>query len=407
MTTSFPKQKINVLLLENTHPISVERFRQEGFQVTHLKHSLSESELIDAVQDIHLLGIRSKTMISPAVLDHAKALWAIGAFCIGTNQIDLSACAKRGIAVFNAPFSNTRSVVELVIGHMIALMRQVPIKTKQVHQGIWQKSAAGAFELRGKKLGIIGYGNIGAQLSVLAESLGMHVYYYDQQERLALGNAKKCDSMQALLGLVDIVTVHVDGRQENTNLIAAEQLAQMKPGSVFINLSRGHIVDLSALAEALQSGHIMGAAVDVYPKEPEGNTDDFVTPLQGIENVILTPHVGGSTQEAQCNIGEFVPQQMTQYMNTGSSMMSVNFPELQLSHWQDSHRIIHIHRNTPGVLANINEIFAKQRMNIIGQYLKTTDAIGYVITDVALDYSKTVMDQLKAIPQTIRVRVLY
>ena len=407
MKTSFPKDKINVLLLENTHPVSVERFRQEGFTVTHLQHSLAEEDLCAAITDVHILGIRSKTLVTPMVLQKASALWAIGVFCIGTNQIDLAACDQHGVGVFNAPYSNTRSVVELVIGQMIALIRQLPVRSQQVHRGIWQKSAASAFEIRGKTLGIVGYGNIGAQLSVLAESLGMQVYYYDLQEKLALGNAKKCESLIELLGLADVISLHVDGREENQHLIDAKALASMREGSILINLSRGHVVDLSALAVALRDKHLLGAAIDVYPEEPKGQTDTFRCPLQNCPNVILTPHIGGSTQEAQRNIGEFVPQQVIQYMNTGSSMMTVNLPELQLPMLKNSPRVIHLPHNAPGVLAKINDVFARQQINVVGQYLKTTQTIGYVITDIIKDYPRSIVTTLKAIEGTIRVRVLY
>jgi D-3-phosphoglycerate dehydrogenase / 2-oxoglutarate reductase len=290
---------------------------------------------------------------------------------------------------------------------MICLMRSVTVKSQQIHQKIWKKTALGACEIRGKKLGIVGYGNIGAQLSVLAESLGMQVYYYDIQEKLALGNAKKCRSLNELLKLADVVSLHVDGRKANTNFITKDQLMAMKPGSILLNLSRGHVVDLDALADVLQSGQLAGAAVDVYPEEPVGASDTFTTPLQGLDNVILTPHVGGSTQEAQENIGEFVPQRIVKYMNTGGSNMRVNFPEIQLPELQESHRIIHIHRNEPGVLANINDVFASHKLNIVGQYLKTNPQIGYVITDVEKDYSNDIMPALKSIPHTVRVRILY
>ena len=406
-TLSFPKSKMRVLLLENVHPVAVQAFEMQGYSVETLTQALSEDELIERIAGVHLLGIRSKTQVTRRVLESAPKLLAIGAFCIGTNQIDLTAAMEHGVAVFNAPYSNTRSVVELALAEMILLMRQVPDKSSQLHQGQWDKSASGSHEVRGKTLGLIGYGSIGTQLSVLAESLGMRVVFYDIAERLALGNAVQCKSIDEVLTQSDIVSLHVDGRASNANLIGATQLARMKKGSILINLSRGHVVDIEALRDALESGHLRGSAVDVFPYEPASNDEPFESPLRGLRNTLLTPHVGGSTAEAQENIGRFVPSKLADFVDTGATQNAVNFPEIILPALDDAHRVLHIHRNVPGILARINSIFADQNINIVGQYLKTNDTIGYVITDIGSQYSEKVFDELKAIEQTIRVRVLY
>ena len=348
----------------------------------------------------------SKTQVTDKVIAAANKLWAIGNFCIGTNNVALDTALEKGIIVFNAPYSNTRSVVELAIASIISLLRQMAHKSRWLHEGKWLKSANQSFEVRGKKLGIIGYGNIGSQLSVLAEALGLQVYYYDIIEKLSLGNAHKCNSMEELLQTVDIVTMHVDGRPANKNLINEQALALMQPGSYFLNLSRGSIVDIDALASHIKSKHIAGAAVDVFPEEPASNSEPMQTALQGLDNVILTPHIGGSTIEAQENIAEFVAQQLVTYLNTGSSMMSVNFPEIKLPQLQNAHRMIHIHKNTPGVLAYMNELFAEHNINIVGQYLKTNESIGYVITDVASEYDAGIVDKIKAYEHTVKFRVL-
>ncbi|AKP52375.1 phosphoglycerate dehydrogenase [Cyclobacterium amurskyense] len=404
---SYPKSRINVLLLENVHPIGVELMKAEGYNVEVISSALSEDELAEKIKKVSVLGIRSKTQVTKKVLENANRLISIGAFCIGTNQIDLETCQEKGIAVFNAPFSNTRSVVELAIAEIIFLMRGMVDKTTSMHQGKWDKSANGSFEIRGKKLGIIGYGNIGSQLSVLAENMGLNVYYYDVIERLALGNATKVDSLDELLESCDVISLHVDGRKENDLLIDKEKIAKMKKGAYLINLSRGHVVDVAALREALTSGHLAGAGIDVFPKEPKNNSEPFESELKGLPNTILTPHIGGSTLEAQQNIAQFVPGKIIEYINTGNTYNSVNFPNIQLPFLHDAHRLIHIHLNEPGIMARINKILADYDINIVGQYLKTNEKIGYVITDIDKAYSSKVIDELKAINGTIRFRVLY
>ena len=404
---SYPKSRIKVLLLENVHPIALELLKEEGYQVEVASGALSEEELCEKIQSISILGIRSKTTVTKKVLEHANRLLAIGAFCIGTNQIDLEECQKRGVAVFNAPFSNTRSVVEMAIAEIIFLMRRFQDKSLGMHQGIWDKSATGSFEIRGKKLGIVGYGNIGAQLSVLAENLGMNVFYYDVIEKLALGNATKMNSLEELLSTCDVITLHVDGRKDNKCLLDKEKIALMKPGSLLLNLSRGHVVDIPALREAILSGHIGGCAVDVFPEEPKNNKETFESELKGLPNTILTPHIGGSTLEAQENIARFVPGKIMEYINTGNTYNSVNFPNIQLPFLKDAHRLIHLHQNEPGVLAKINLILANYQINIVGQYLKTNEKIGYVITDIDKVYDPEAIEALKNIPGTIRFRTLY
>lgn len=398
---------MKVLLLENINQNAVEAFTHAGYTVEEIKSALSEEELLTIIPEISILGIRSKTEITAPVLASAKKLLAIGAFCIGINQIDLSSAAKKGIAVFNAPYSNTRSVVELILAEITILFRKIFDKSVGMHQGKWDKSSNGSFEIRGKKLGIIGYGNIGTQLSVLAESMGMQVYFYDILDKLALGNAKKCQSLEELITTCDVITVHVDGAKTNKNLIGKKEFAQMKDGIIFLNASRGHIVDLDALADAIKKGKVAGAAVDVFPAEPKNNTQPFTSPLQGLPNVILTPHVGGSTEEAQRNIGEFVSTKLLQYVNTGNTVLSVNFPDLALPKQKDTHRFIHIHDNVSGMLAKINTVLAEENVNIEGQYLKTNQEIGYVITDIKKNYNNTLMQAFTNIPGTIKVRVLY
>lgn len=404
---SYPKSRINVLLLENVHPIGVELMKQEGYNVEIIASALSEEELAEKIKKVSILGIRSKTNVTKKVLENANRLISIGAFCIGTNQIDLETCTEKGIAVFNAPFSNTRSVVEMAIAEIIFLMRNFHDKSLGMHKGIWDKSASGSFEIRGKKLGIVGYGNIGAQLSVLAESMGLDVYYYDVIEKLALGNATKVESLEELMSTVDVLTLHVDGRKENKNLLDESKIKLMKKGSYLLNLSRGHVVDIKALKDALESGHIAGAAVDVFPEEPKNNDEPFVSELIGCKNVVLTPHIGGSTSEAQVNIARFVPGKIMEYINTGNTYNSVNFPNIQLPFLQNAHRLIHIHQNEPGILAKINRILADFEINIVGQYLKTNEKIGYVISDIDKAYSPEVINAMKQIPGTIRFRVLY
>jgi D-3-phosphoglycerate dehydrogenase len=405
---SFPKNKMHILLLENVHARAKEIFEKDGFSVQCLKGALNEEELIEKIKDVHVLGIRSKTTVTQRVLDAAPKLMAIGAFCIGTNQIDLKGAANKGIPVFNAPFSNTRSVVELALGLSIMLIRGIFEKSMQLHQGIWNKVAKNSYEIRGKKIGIIGYGNIGSQLSVLAEAIGMEVHFYDLDEKLPLGNAKKCQSLDELLAISDVVSLHLDGRSMNANIFTQKEFEKMKPGALFINLSRGHIVNISDLADALRSGHLNGAALDVFPYEPKENNEPFVSELLGMPNVILTPHIGGSTEEAQENIGQFVPNRFLDFINKGSTQGAVNFPELHLAANSDnSNRIIHIHQNTPGILAKINHVFAQNEINILGQYLKTDENLGYVITDIAAGYHADLKQELTSIEGTIKYRELY
>jgi D-3-phosphoglycerate dehydrogenase len=404
---SYPKSRIKVLLLENVHPVALRAFEEQGFNVEFVKGALDEDELCERIKDVSIIGIRSKTNITKRVLENANRLMAIGAFCIGTNQIDLEEAASRGIAVFNAPYSNTRSVVELAVGEMILLIRNIVTKSNQMHAGVWDKSANGSFEVRGKKLGMVGYGSIGTQLSVVAEALGMEVYFYDGVEKLSLGNARKMNTLEELLAISDVISMHVDGRKENKNLIGKREFDLMKDGVIFMNLSRGHVVDIAALADAVKSGKVAGASVDVFPYEPKTNAESFESELRGLPNVILTPHIGGSTEEAQENIGHFVPAKLLEFMNNGSSYGSVNFPEVQLPKLKDSHRLLHIHANVPGVLAKLNQIFANNNINITGQYLKTNESIGYVIVDIAKGYTEEFIQQVKEVEGTIRFRMLY
>ena len=404
---SYPRNRIKILLLENIHPNAVKLLEQEGYTVESHKGSLNEDELCAKMKDVSILGIRSKTLLTRKVLESSTRLIGVGAFCIGTNQIDQDAATKQGVCVFNAPYSNTRSVVELVIGNIIMLMRQAVSKNYDLHQGKWDKSANFCYEVRGKKLGIIGYGNIGSQLSVLAEALGMQVYYYDIMEKLQLGNAKKCTSLDELLSNVDIVSLHVDGREQNSNLISSHEFSQMKDKVIFLNLSRGHIVDLDAMVTALENGKILGAAIDVFPEEPKNNQEEFVSPLRGFKNVILSPHIGGSTEEAQLNIGEFVARRIINYINAGDSTQSVNLPNIQLPELRQAHRLIHLHHNVPGILAQINQVLASHNANVLGQYLKTNEQVGYVISDIDVEYDKELINGLKKITHTIKSRVLY
>lgn len=407
MSISYPKNRIKVLLLENIHPDAFNIFKAEGYQVETLAKSLNEEELSHRIKDVSILGIRSKTHVSAEVLKKANRLISIGAYCIGTNQIDLNSCLEKGIAVFNAPFSNTRSVVELALAEIIILMRSIVDKSNQLHKGIWDKSASGSYEIRGKKIGIIGYGKIGSQLSVLSEDLGMEVYYYDVLDKLALGNARKCNTLQELLKKSDVVTLHIDGNKNNTDFISEKEIKQMKNGVIFLNLSRGHVVNIESLAKNIKNGKIKGASVDVYPYEPLGNDEKFISELQNLPNVILTPHIGGSTEEAQKNIGNFVPAKIIDFINSGNTFYSCNFPEIQLPQFQNAHRLIHIHENVPGILAQINNTLANHNINIIGQYLKTNELVGYVITDISKKYDPAVISDLKKIPHTIKFRILY
>ncbi|MEQ8219616.1 MAG: phosphoglycerate dehydrogenase [Arenibacter sp.] len=403
---SYPKNRIKILLLENVHQNAFDTLSEEGFSVELLKHSLSEDELIEKIKGVHVLGIRSKTQVTKNVLAAADKLMVVGAFCIGTTQIDLEACKKKGVVVFNAPYSNTRSVVELAIGEIIMLMRSIFPRSTEIHAGQWNKTAANSKEVRGKNLGIIGYGNIGKQLSVLAEALGMRVYYYDVGDQLALGNATKCNTLEDLLNVSDVVTLHIDDNKANKNFIGEREINQMKDGALFVNLSRGFVVDIEALANALKSGKIAGAAIDVFPEEPRSN-GEFLTELKGLDNVILTPHIGGSTEEAQRDIAEFVPNKIMDYINSGNTVDAVNFPNIRLPKQNNGHRFLHIHKNVPGVMAKINEVLARYDMNISGQYLSTDNEVGYVISDLDKEYNKDVLKALKKIDNTIKFRVLY
>jgi D-3-phosphoglycerate dehydrogenase / 2-oxoglutarate reductase len=405
--TSYPLNKLNVLLLEGIDPLAGEAFKKAGFPVELLSGSLSEADLIKKIPQVSILGIRSRTQVPPGVVANSRKLLAVGAYCIGTEQIDLEACRERGAAVFNDPLSNTRSVVELALGDLIMLERGAADKSAQMHRGIWNKSANGAVEIRGKKFGIIGYGNIGKQLSVLVESLGMEVGFYDTAETLAMGNAKKYSTMTGLLGNSDVVSVHVSGDPKNENLISENEFQAMKDGAIFLNLSRGRVVDLEALARHISSGKLKGAAIDVFPTEPKSNGDKFESPLQGLPNVILTPHIGGSTEEAQRNIAKFVTSKLINFINNGDTTMSVNWPQLQLSPQDNVHRFLHYHRNEPGVLAAINRLLGERDINISQQYLKTEGNYGYAVVDVNTDYDPSLIKDLRKVPQTIKFRPLY
>ncbi|MES2702129.1 MAG: phosphoglycerate dehydrogenase [Bacteroidota bacterium] len=406
--TSYPKDKINILLLENVNAEAVQVFRQYGYtNVTHLKGSISEDELIERIADVHILGIRSKTQVTAAVLDAAKKLLGIGCFCIGTNQVDIATAMKKGVVVFNAPYSNTRSVAELVIGAAIMLIRRVPEKNRMAHEGKWMKDASNSHELRGKTLGIIGYGNIGSQVSVLAESMGMRVIFYDVQNKLPLGNAAGADSLHALLQAADIITVHVPATAATQNMINEELLQQCKPGAILINYARGEIADINAIKAAMTTGLLSGVAVDVYADEPSKNGDPFACALQNIPNVLLTPHIGGSTEEAQANIGLDVSNKLVQYIETGATGGSHSVPELALPVQEGTHRILHIHRNMPGVLSAINSLLSDNGINIMAQYLKTNQEIGYVVLDINQEVSKNAAELLSSVNGAIKVRLLY
>lgn len=406
--TSYPKEKIQVLLLENISESAARNFRVQGYSgVTRLSKAMTEEELVESIRNVHILGIRSKTQITPRVLAAAKKLQAIGCFCIGVNQVDLKAARLNGVAVFNAPYSNTRSVAELVIGAAILLIRRIPDKNKAAHEGIWLKDAARSYELRGKTLGIIGYGNIGSQVSVLAESLGMRVLFYDIETKLPLGNAVNGKSLKDVLSKSDVVTLHVPETAQTRNLIGKSQLKLFKKGAILINYARGEVVDLEALRKEILSGQIGGAAIDVFPVEPEKNGDRFQTPLQDLPNVILTPHIGGSTEEAQANIGEDVSQKLLQFLERGITLGSHTVPALALPPQEGSHRILHIHANQPGVLSAINGQLSKYHINILGQYLKTNSEIGYVVLDVDKRLSTQALSLLRDVDGTIKVRMLY
>ncbi|MFT6916032.1 MAG: D-3-phosphoglycerate dehydrogenase [Motiliproteus sp.] len=405
---SLLKNKIKFLLLEGVHPSAVDTLKASGYtNIDYLEKALPEEELIERIKGAHFVGVRSATKLNARVLNAADKLLAVGCFCIGTNQVDLQAAIELGITVFNAPFSNTRSVAELVLAEAIILMRGVAEKNAKAHRGIWSKSAANSYEVRGKKLGIIGYGSIGSQLSVMAESLGMEVCFYDVITKLPLGNARQVGSMLDLLEHSDIVTLHVPENATTKNMIGEEQLAQMKQGSILINASRGTVIDIEALSDSLRSGKLLGAAIDVFPVEPKSNSDEFISPLREFDNVILTPHVGGSTLEAQENIGYEVAEKLVKYSDNGSTITSVNFPEVSLPAHPDKHRLLHIHENIPGVLTAINHVFSDNQINVSGQYLQTNNKVGYVVMDIDAEHSPLAVKQLKQVPGTIRCRVLF
>ncbi|EEX50994.1 D-3-phosphoglycerate dehydrogenase [Pasteurella multocida] len=410
MTTkvSLDKSKIKFLLLEGVHQSALEVLQNAGYtNIEYHKKALDDEELKAAIKDAHFVGIRSRTFLTADVLAHAQKLIAVGCFCIGTNQVDLNAAKLLGIPVFNAPFSNTRSVAELVLGEILVLMRNVPQANAEVHRGIWNKSAAGSHEVRGKKLGIIGYGHIGSQLSIIAESLGMRVFFYDIENKLPLGNAQQVRSLDELLAMSDVVSLHVPENASTKNLINATRIAQLKEGAILINAARGTVVDIDALAQALESGKVRGAALDVFPEEPASIQEEFVSPLRAFDNVILTPHIGGSTSEAQENIGSEVSGKFVKYSDNGSTLSAVNFPEVSLPEHSGTKRLLHIHHNKPGVLNQINQVFVNANVNIAAQYLQTDPSIGYVVIDVETEETSSLLTQLKEIDGTIRARVLY
>jgi D-3-phosphoglycerate dehydrogenase / 2-oxoglutarate reductase len=397
---------VKALLLENIHPEAVRLLEEAGLEVTQQRSALSEADLAAALPGVALLGIRSKTQLTATVLAGATDLMAVGAFCIGTDQIDLAAASALGVAVFNAPYSNTRSVVELTLAEIIALTRRLTEKDRALHAGVWDKSATGAHEVRGRTLGIVGYGNIGAQLSVVSEALGMRVVFYDTADKLALGNARRCVSLDELLELSDVVSLHVDGRPSNSSLFGEKEFSRMRPGALFLNLCRGFVVDHEALRRHLLSGHVAGAAVDVFPDEPRSAGEEFVSVLRGLPNVILTPHIGGSTEEAQADIGAFVGAKLADFLADGASSLSVNLPRLALPPTAGSHRLAHLHANVPGVMAEINSVLAAHGVNVEAQLLGTRGDLGYALTDIGIDYPDEVVEQLRAMSATVRLRVL-
>jgi D-3-phosphoglycerate dehydrogenase len=406
--TSLDKDKIRILLLEGLHESAVETLKKAGYtNIEYLKTSLAQDDLIEKIKDAHFIGIRSRTQLTEEVFAAAEKLIAVGCFCIGTNQVNLDAATRHGVAVFNAPYSNTRSVAELVLAEAILLLRGVPEKNALAHRGGWLKSANNSYEIRGKKLGIIGYGSIGSQLSVLAESLGMKVYFYDTVTKLPLGNARQVDSLKRLLETCDIVSLHVPETAATQDMIGELELSQMKQDSILINAARGTVIDIDALAAALESKKLLGAAIDVFPVEPKSNDEEFMSPLRKFDNVILTPHVGGSTMEAQENIGFEVGEKLATYSDTGTSITSVNFPEVALPAHPDNHRLLHIHSNVPGVMSEINQVLGENNINICGQYLQTNDKVGYVVIDVDKEYSDLALQKLKNVKGTVRVRVLF
>lgn len=405
---SLPKDKIKILLLEGLHQSAVDTLQANGYtNIEYIKTSLSEDDLIEKIADVHFIGIRSRTQITQNVVDAAQKLVAIGCFCIGTNQVDLDATQTRGIPVFNAPFSNTRSVAELALGQIILLLRGIPSKNAKAHRGEWQKSANGSFEARGKTLGIIGYGHIGTQLSILAEHLGMRVQFYDIEDKLVLGNSTQVKTLNQLLKTSDVVSLHVPETAQTQNMIGENQLAMMKDGAILMNAARGTIIDIDALVAALKQDKLSGAAIDVFPVEPKSNDEEFISPLREFDNVILTPHVGGSTQEAQQNIGIEVAGKLAKYSDNGSTLSAVNFPEVSLPEHVERSRLLHIHVNAPGVLTQINQAFAAHNINIAAQYLQTNEKIGYVVIDVETDDADEAFAQLAQIDGTIKTRILH
>ncbi len=405
---SLAKDKIKILLLEGVHQSALEELKIKGYSnIEYIKTSLSEADLIKKIADVHFIGIRSRTDLNKNVLSHAKKLVAIGCFCIGTNQVDKNAAQALGIPVFNAPFSNTRSVAELVLGETLLLLRGIPEKSAQAHRGVWNKSAIGSVEARGKTLGIIGYGHIGMQLGILAETLGMKVRFYDIETKLPLGNASQAPTMTALLKEADVISLHVPETPQTQNMMGTAEFEVMKDGVIFINASRGTVVDIEALSEALANKKVAGAAIDVFPAEPKGNAEEFISPLRAFDNVILTPHIGGSTKEAQENIGLEVASKLAKYSDNGSTLSAVNFPEVSLPEHTGTSRLLHIHRNQPGVLTKINQMFAENNINIAAQYLQTADQIGYVVIDIEAQSRELALKELKQIDATIRVRLLH
>lgn len=405
--TSFPKSEIKILLLENIHPVAAEAFAAEGFHVETVKGALSEAELVARIKDVHVLGIRSKTRVTPPVIDEARRLLAIGAFCIGTNQISLKHANARGVPAFNAPFSNTRSVAELILAEIVMLSRHLGDRSREVHEGRWRKVAIGSHEVRGRTIGIVGYGHIGSQVGVLAEAFGMRVVFYDIVAKLPMGNNRALGKLEDVLEQADFVTLHVPETPQTKNMIGAAELARMKPGACLLNASRGTVVVIEELAKALASGHVGGAAVDVYPDEPETNSDEFVSPLRGLQNVILTPHIGGSTEEAQEAIGREVSAALLKLINAGATTGAVNFPQIEVPITKGAHRILNVHRNVPGVLRDINKIVSDNNANIRAQVLSTDPDIGYLMMDLDQDVSADVKKQIAALPTSIKTRILY
>lgn len=405
---SLDKRKIRFLLLEGVHPSAVDVLKASGYtNIDYVATSMPREKLKERITDVHFVGIRSRTQLTDEIFSAAKKLCAVGCFCIGTNQVELPAATRRGIPVFNAPYSNTRSVAELVLAEAILLLRGIPEKNAVAHQGNWQKTAVNSHEIRGKKLGIVGYGNIGSQLSIIAESLGMEVYFYDVVTKLPMGNATQINDLNALLGMCNIVSLHVPETRDTRWMFGATQFDAMKDNSILINASRGSVVVIEALVEYLKNGKLLGAAIDVFPEEPRGNNDEFISPLRGMRNVILTPHVGGSTQEAQENIGREVAEKFIMYSDIGITLSSVNFPEVALPAHPGKHRLLHIHRNVPGILGRINQILSENSINISGQYLQTNESVGYVVIDVDAEHSDMAMQKIGEIGGTIRYRILY